>query len=401
VAATLLVVVASTFLPLRAASAQQTEVPFGSEGRYRLGPLRFTPSLVVGDIGVDSNVFNEPVDPKRDVTAVVGPGVKVWLPAGRARIFSSNAGQYVYFKTYESQRGWNGMNALRTDFRLGRLTPFATGTYNNTRNRPGYEIDARSRATVSAVSLGTDLRLSPKLSIVASGERELTTFDSDETFRGAALARQLNRQSNSEHVALRHTLTPLTTFVVKADVIRDRFESNDLRDSNSLRVMPGFEFKPFALVSGTVFVGMRDFNPTSGAVPSYRGPVAAVNANYVLRALRFSGSVNRDITYSFEPAEPYYVLTDVGLGATWRLRPTWDVRVRGSRQALNYKSLGLLGSTVGRTDHAHQFGAGLGYVLGTTARIGLDALYSTRDAVTQFRSYQGLRIGASVSYGLQ
>lgn len=384
------------------ANAQtEEEVPFGSEGKYRFGPMRFTPSLVVGDIGIDSNVFNEPENPKQDFTAVVGPGVRMWLPAGRARIFSSNAGQYVYFDTYESQRGWNGMNTLRTDFRLGRITPFVGGTYNNTRNRPGYEIDARSRATISAVSVGSEVRLSPKLSVVVSADRERTEFDSEETFRGAALASQLNRRSSSEHVALRHALTPLTTFVVKTDVIRDRFDSNDLRDSNSLRVMPGFEFKPFALVSGTVFVGMRDFNPISSAVPSYRGPVAAVSANYVLRALRFSGSVNRDITYSFEPIEPYYVLTDVGLSLTWRIRPTWDARVRGNRQALDYKSLGLLPSPVGRTDHAHQFGAGIGYVLGTTARIGFDALYSTRDAVTAFRSYEGLRIGASVSYGLQ
>jgi len=31
--------------------------------------------LVLSSIGVDTNVFNETVDPKRDSTAAVGPGV--------------------------------------------------------------------------------------------------------------------------------------------------------------------------------------------------------------------------------------------------------------------------------------------------------------------------------------
>lgn len=395
-----LCLLALTIAFARAAQAQQeVDAPFGSEGRYRFGPLRFTPTLLVGDIGIDRNVFNEEVDPKSDFTTVVGPGVTWWLPAGRARIVGKNAGQYLYFKTYESQRGWNGMNTLRSDFVLGRFTPFVSGTYNNTRNRSGFEIDARSRATISQALIGTEVRLSPKTTLVVSEARERTLFDREETFRGASLAEQLNRRTSSERVALRYALTPLTTFVVNAETTRDRFDTTAVRDSNSVRVMPGFELKPFALISGSVFVGFREFDALDASVPDYRGTVAAVTANYVLRALRFSGTVNRDIFYSYDLAEPYYMLTDMGLGVTWRLGPTWDVRVKGNRQSLGYRRSGVATVVSGRTDHARQYTAGVGYLVGSTARIGVDAMHLTRDAAITARTYEGFRIGASVSYG--
>ena len=44
----------------------------------------------------------------------------------------------------------------------------------------------------------------------------------------------------------------------------------NFRDSDSVKVLPGFELKPFALIAGTVFVGYRQFNPLDRRVPDYR-----------------------------------------------------------------------------------------------------------------------------------
>ena len=116
----------------------------------------------------------------------------------------------------------------------------------------------------------------------------------------------------------------------------------------------------------------------------------------------FRVAVNRDLTYSFEPAEPYYALTDSTLTVTQRITYVWDVVGRAGRQSLAYRRFGSSGQPGKRVDHGALLGAGVGYRVGKTVRVGVDANYYRRDSSSQIlRDYEGLRVGASVSYGSQ
>ena len=233
-------------------------------------------------MGVDTNVFNDTTDPKQDATASAGPGVNLWLGSRRARLSGKASGQYQYFKTYGNQRGWNTADELKFELPLSRLRPFAIGSYVNTHERPGFEIDSRSRAAINHVTLGSALRLSGKTMFVLSGARTITAFDQRATFLGATLAQALNRRPDMEQLQFRYELTPLTTLVVNSDAIQDRFEFTKTRNADSIRIMPGFEFKPFALISGAVAVGVRHFNGLNEALPDYNGIAANVNAKYTV-----------------------------------------------------------------------------------------------------------------------
>ena len=364
--------------------------------------LRFTPSIAVSNIGVDNNVFNETEDPKQDTTAAVGPAINLWLHLGKARLSGNATGQYLYYKTYASQRAWNSKSEALFEVPMPHLKPFIGGSYLNSRERPGFEIDARARRRDVNVKLGTDIRLSGKTTLVLSGSRDVLRYDRDETLLGSDLAKTLDHRTDTELLQLRYALTPLTTFVVSADSLQDRFVSSSARNADSLRVMPGFELKPFALISGKVSVGFRHFNVLDTGTPDFNGVVASVDARYVLRATQFSTRVNRDISYSFEPTSPYYALTDIGLEITQRVTRSWDALVRGGWQSLAYRNAAGSASSAGlplRVDHGTVYGAGARYRLGETARIGVDANYYRRDSQNTFRTYDGLRVGASVSYG--
>ena len=55
----------------------QDDVDPAEAARFRIGALRFTPSIAVSNLGVDSNVFNEADEPEaRTRTAAVGPAVE-------------------------------------------------------------------------------------------------------------------------------------------------------------------------------------------------------------------------------------------------------------------------------------------------------------------------------------
>jgi hypothetical protein len=400
-------------LLLAAPAYAQNEIP-ADTGRFQFGPLRFTPWIALTDIGFDTNVFNEADRPKRDFTTAVGPASNFWMNVGRSRIRAKSAGQYLFFNKYDTQRSWTTTNEGRWEVPLARVTPFVIGAYNSTRQRPSYEIDSRARQRQRSYGAGTELQLSGKSQLVLTGRRSSFEFDDQDAFFGATLAETLNRDVSAEEVQLRTSLTPLTTFVVRAEAIQDRFELSPVRDANSLRMMGGFELKPLALISGSGFVGIRRFTPSDSRVPDYLGVVASVKAMSTIAATRLEVHVVRDLDYSFEDAQPYYALTDVNLAVTERLSYRWDVVGRVGWQSLGYRNLGAQGaqgaqgavgavgaSDLERVDRGAVYGTGVGYRIGRLLRLGFDMNYFHRDARSSVQhDFSGLRVGGSVTYGM-
>ena len=398
-AAWIALLVLAAALPAR---AQGTDEPFET-ARFRLGPVRFTPALEITSLGRDTNVFNDAEDPKSDTTAAIGPSVRIWMRPLGTRLSLRTGGQYLYFQEFANQRAWNTSNEARWEVPLARLTPFVAASYVNSRERAGYEIDSRARRRDDSVSAGTELRISGRTALAFSLHRFNARYDQDETFLGTTLSDALDRREEAARLQLRYALTPLTTLVVNTEVGRDRFTTRRLRDADSLRVMPGFELNPLALISGRVFVGYRRFTPLASSLPSYRGIVAAVDATYVRGGTRFEFRVDRDLAYSYQPLRPYYALLDTGITVTRRVTPAWELVGRASRQALAYRALAIPGApTEAGTDRGYIYGGGIGRHLAETVRLGFDATYSTRRSeFDERRDYDGLRLFGSISYGIQ
>ena len=57
------------------------------EASGHVGPLYFTPQVLLKEFGVDSNVFNAAGEPKSDFTFTVGPRADVWIPVARRALF--------------------------------------------------------------------------------------------------------------------------------------------------------------------------------------------------------------------------------------------------------------------------------------------------------------------------
>ena len=296
----------------RGAAAQTTPDP-SENARFRWGALRFTPFLAITEIGVDTNVFNDAEEPQRDTTATFGPGTEYWVRAGRARVSAKSDVQYTWFRDFASQRSLSTNNDLKIEFPMARLTPFVDGVFDHGRVRPGYEIDTRAFRTDSGAGGGLDIGLTTKTGVRLEAHRRRLKYREDEFFFGNSLQETLNRRTDSLGLSWRQKLTPLTTFVVLSEYEKERFDFQSSRDASGVRLMPGFEFDPFALIGGKVFVGYRSFDTADPLLPNYRGVVADVEANYRTRSTRFDLRVQRDVDYSAEEIEPYYLLTDIGV----------------------------------------------------------------------------------------
>lgn len=388
----------ATFAP--PALAQSTSHGPPSSARVRLGPLAVKPTVALTNVGIDTNVFNETDDPKQDVTATIEPQIETWLRLGPARLTSRSRSGLVYYQQYRGERAVNSDHEARLEFLFNRIRPFVDASFLNSRQRPSYEIDARARREETGVTLGGRIRLLGDTWLDVAAHRSRVNFDADATYFGTQLRDVLNRDVERLSATLRYPLTPFTSIVMLADTQRDRFELSPIRDAKSLRVVPGIEFDSRALVSGRAFLGYHQFDALDAGIPSYRGLNASVDLSYtLLGSTRFEARAERDVNYSMERAQPYYVLTGWNGSVSQMIVQPWDLRATWGRQQLDYRDVGALDNQTGRVDRIRRYGLGLGYRLSSDMRLGLDLDYYRRESAYEGRQYETLRAGTSVTYG--
>jgi hypothetical protein len=384
------------------ARAQDSAADAAENAKIHLGPLGLSPRIALSNVGIDTNVLSTSVAPQRDFTSTFLPGLDSWLRIGRGVLSGKTGAELVYFTKTTAQRSIGLSQEGRFDLVLNHFTPHVSAGDVTTYRRPNAEIDTRIRQNTKSFGVGATLQAGWRAILVMEASRDRLELGREE-FQGISLAQALDRQTRTVALNLRVAVTPLTTFVVRNTLQQDRFTFLADRDTDSVSVVPGFEFKPSALVSGSAFVGVRSFQPKQATEPGFTGVVAAVSLGYVLRdSTRFDGKIDRNVDYSFEPGQPYFLATGGSLSVTQAVGGNWDAVVRVSRQRLDYRALvmpGALPPVTDRLDRVAAYGAGVGYRLDVDARIGFDVTYARRLSPLDSRRYDGFQFGGSFRYG--
>jgi len=374
--------------------------------RLHAGPFYVKPSVILKELGTDSNVFNAAGEPVSDFTFTVTPQAETFVPvARRALLKLTTAADLVYFADYDSERSVDPQIIARAEGYLTRLMLFGEAAYLNTRQRPNYEVDVRSRHVEDAITLGTELAITSRLLLTVQGRQSEVRYDADDVL-GTALQRTLNNQRDAVQVTARHLLTSLTTLASRFDVFRDRFEYSPVRDSRSYRVMPGVEFRPQALLNGSAYVGYRKFSPDHQEVlPDFAGLVADLGLSYtLLGATTFGATYRRDLTYSYEELQPFFIDNTVGASVRRALGARFDLMGGVDRHRYDYQRTLPADATVPnapqQVDTTWSYSASVGYRLRPETRLGFGVSYWQRDSTTrQFREYDNLRVGITMTGG--
>lgn len=405
-------VLAPVFLLLLSASAEaqvntlERDNP-RENARLKIGPFYVTPQIAVTEFGIDTNVFNTPIVQLRDFTFTVRPSANLWMPVARRGLIKGNvAADMVWYQQFSSERSIDPLFAVRGEAYLRRFTLFADNAFSHTRQRPSdnFEIDVRSRALSNSLRAGVDMRLTPKASLELHGGWAKLDWDADDSLLGSTLEETLNRSTRGFGAVARYRMSVLTTFELLAERFEERFPFSPVRDGDNVRIMPGVTFAPRALLNGSARIGIRHLNPVDETVlPEFKGLVSDFGLSYTVFGSTTIGlSHTRDIRYSYELTQPYYVDTGVGLRVRRALGRAFDVVASVDRHALAYQD--LVGDTPPpadpRVDTVWNYGGSVGYRLGRDGRIGFGATYWTRESTTRVsRRYDGIRIGTTASYG--
>ncbi len=370
---------------------------------FHMGPLYLKPQLQLKEFGVDTNVFNQGDAPQSDFMATLTPQTQVAMTFGRRALLTSTLGtDLVYYQKFSSERSVDPQVGIRAEMYAKRLTLFAQNSYLNTRQRSNNEIDLRTRHLQNDVGGGVSVRLTPKVSVEVAGGIGKTRYK-DRVYLGQNLKETLDRDTTGFSVTALDRLTPLTTVSVRYERLRDDFPFSPDRNTNSFSVVPGVTFKPRALIKGYAALGYRSFTPNSPLMPDYVGLVSRLNLSYSLfGSTTFGVSFDRDVAYSFEVSNPYYLDNSVGLFVRRQLTGRFDVILNATRNRADYRDLGLPTAVPPdeRTDTTDTFGGNVGYRLKGQTRLGFGASYYKRDSTrVTFREYDGFRIGMTATYG--
>jgi hypothetical protein len=378
-------------------SAQETAPADPIESMpLRFGPLGLSPTFSLTNFGTDSNVFNDSANAQSDFTLTATPKVIARLRSGRVLFSGSLATGLVYYQKFDDQRSIDYTTDGRADADLGWFRPYASAQRLDTTDRLNAELDLRAPRISINVAAGARAIASSRTGFKVEARRASVTFDEASIVDGIPLSETLNSDTTAFEGGLEVYLTPLTTLSVIATRQEDRFDQSPERNADSYKVMPTLKFEPPAILQGTIGIGYRHFNGLAASMPDFSGVVfqGGLSHTFVQRT-KVDLGVLRDVQYSFEVDEPYYVTTGVRVTITHQLREALDARGTASRDRLAYRSQ----QPDDRRDTLTVVSGGVGYRWSPALRVGLDLEYARRLSDHADRTYDRVRLLGSAAYG--
>lgn len=365
-------------------------------GVIGLGPLKLAPGLVVRELGWDSNVFDEAINPKEDYVAAAMPDVAVFTRTRFAQISTYVGADLVYYRTYDRERSLGYAARGRVDLLLSRVRPFFGVGETFSRTRPNGEIDVRANLRESEISGGLAFELGAHQKMYVSAVRSITKFE-DAVEEGVELAQVLSRDVDTYSGGVQTDITPLLTLTMFGSYGKDSFRNASERDTERYSATANFKFKAEAVLSGTAAVSYLETRPTDPLVERFRGVTGSVALAYPFMEIgRLTLVASRAVEYSFDVAEGYYVSNNLTLGYTHRLFGDVDAQVRGLKSLYDY---GYRVGAVAHRDTIDALNGSLGYNLRNRTRVSLNYEYSRRRSPSLAdRNYDKRRLFLSWTY---
>jgi hypothetical protein len=365
-----------------------------------------SPAIELRNAGVDTNVFNSPVDPIPDTSVVLRPALNGLARLGERLQLSGNG--YLdlnYYRRRGSERSIDFAGEGRAELRVGPAALLAGGGGGQFKQRFSIDLDQRVKRQEKWGSAGVRLELGRRISGTLGASTRTLTFE-PRLIQGSDIKEALDRETVTAAAELRYALTRKTRAIGSFELIEDRFlrqRGLGSRQVRSFRYLAGFELSERALVSGRILAGVRRF-PGSAARGGgdFSAPALSVNASLpFLRQHRLALIADRDILYSAvavrgaeDRLRNAFVFTRYRAEATLALPLDLVGRAFASFEEAKYLRPFLQrGAELPRIDHQWSFGGSVLRPFGRSLRLGANLTWIRRISNLELNSYQGARYG--------
>ena len=363
-----------------------------------LGTLQVFPSISLREVGLDSNIYNSSFLAREDFTYTVAPRVRADLPLGDAHLVGTGALGFVYFQKSKDQESVNAAASGLFEVREGRIRPSLQGGFSRSRERRG-DVDVRALSVSTNGRAGVDLGISGVTSLTTWVVREKTAYASGEQFHGQDLSDQLDRETTTYAAGARFDLTPLTSVVAAAALEQVRFTVDRIRDADSFKFVPTVSFAEGAILNGQASAGLRDFRPLANVMPPFRGMVAGGDIRFNIAGVtRFEVRGNRDLVYSYEELQPYYLDSGGHITLYQRLVGPVDLIALAGRRVYRYETVRGL-TLPERVETMTNWGGGVGVRIDDNLRFSFTFDRERRISTTSsLREFERIRAFGALEY---
>jgi hypothetical protein len=384
-----------TYEPMQAAQFREGAPP-KTFGQWHFGSVYFTPTIVLRQLGVDTNVRNERYEPKADFTATVAPQLGITYVGPKIKLQATPEVAFIYYHSFPHERATNPSVRINGGFALTKKVSFFTNQfYGYVKSRPNFEIDERVRRRVAQVTAGVRFKASKRLALSLSGQTYQTYFEHQASFEGVDLAHLMNMRRNEAGTEVEFALTPYTQVFGRFRVDTERFPNYADRSADSSWYSGGLRFGSRAAIKGEAEIGKR-IRKSLTALPdvqttTLRGLIYSNLRDHT----RLSVAATRLLDYSYRVESPYYTSQTYSGTLSQSLFRRVDTDVTYIYQGRDYgrflSSETIGGSTV---EVSRGYRLSLGFRLRPGFRIAVYGMHWDRNAeLSPYRTYRGWNLG--------
>ena len=368
--------------------------------KVRIGPFFLQPAFGLSNVGLDTNVFNDPENVQKDWTGTVSLGMLAGVRFGPTRLTVKTNTDYVYYAHFNDERSIDGVTRYQFEVRRPRLRPWIAYEKTKSHERYGFEIDERAGRNSGVYEAGVEYRVGFRLGTRFIGRQRKSAYQAEETFRGVTLSDTLDATFREGAVQLLYELSPLSSLRLSGEVTQNRFEKATRRNSEDRSAFIGIEGGKGAGIEGQVDVGWTQRTSDDPTAPSFDGLVARGSAALILwEQVRVAFGLDRGPQWAFEDFYSFYIQSGGSTEVTWRPHQRFDIIATGQHYWLDYNHA-LDERGVLRTDKVYSYGGGIGFFLQgyPGPRLGVSLERSARESIIEERRYDSLRYYTHVGF---
>ncbi len=334
--------VLAVFLAAAASAEAQTvdllerELDGVRKGFFNLGPLYVTPSFTIST-GYDSNVLSSPTA-ESDVTAKVGPGVRLAVPLGGAAFADVyQEVDYVYYREQIHLRRWFDVTRVGAGFGGRRFLFKVTDEFRDETGRPTSEFDFPVEQRTNQIEGTLDLSLGWRHLLRFGYGRSL--YEIQEGLEDSVVEARLNQDRERAFLNLGRRLTAKTGAIAEGFFETLRFDDAS-RNAASYGARFGFEFSPSggsplaatelplsgSFLNGRFLLGFRSVEPNDPERVDYTGLIGSVDVTFGFgEGQRLQAVYSRDIVPSIFDDNWYFVENRWGAAFTYQMTERFSV----------------------------------------------------------------------------
>jgi len=292
--------------------------------RFQVGPFRIFPSLMLTNIGYDSNVYrqHEALEPVGDYTFTTALPIATHLLLREKWILSFTVTpEYIFYAQETRERSFNYSYSPSFKWQIfDRFVLSGSYFYGRSRRRATSEFDdrinERRRLAIGQFFYETGRRTS----IGFTGRKlELRYDDADQPGSDVSYSEQLDRDESTAQGELYYQIWTDSQFFVNAGFTDVAFAHPETKwkDSYVYYIYPGIHFPLLGRLRGTLSVGYKIVDPYRAKKQGFEGFVGNTRLEYTWKRLVLRGSYARDLEFSYWTDNVFYIEDRYGLGVSF------------------------------------------------------------------------------------